>query len=351
MKLISIIVPCYNVAPYIDRCLTSLVGQTIGVENLEIILVNDASTDDTYEKLCQWEKSYEESVMVINCQENGKQGAARNIGMIYASGEYLGFVDADDWIEPDMYEKLYHAIKEYDADLSVCKYKRDRGEKEISMGRYGEDEYYRIDSVTDRRQLMYRGMGSGIVCKLYRKSLLLDNELYFPENIHYEDNYWSRVLVQYVRSIVYVKEYLYHYFVNMNSTTTSTDQCYHYLDRMNIEEMLLKKYIDEGWINEYFDDVEEHFIRLYYINTLHILFTRFQAIPATLIPQMQNRVKQLFPDYRNNPILSVPGYISDLSMILYDSLEYELTPQTIAALREKYLAFIRENHVFQGIIE
>ena len=70
MKKVSIIIPCYNAERYIDRCVLSLVNQTIGIDNLELIFVNDASTDHTYEKLCEWEVKYSESIMVINCDEN-----------------------------------------------------------------------------------------------------------------------------------------------------------------------------------------------------------------------------------------------------------------------------------------
>ena len=84
-KLISIIVPCYNVELYIDRCFASLAAQTIGLDKLEIILVDDCSTDHTWEKLTAIEASYPESVMIIHSDENGHLGRARNIGMEYAT--------------------------------------------------------------------------------------------------------------------------------------------------------------------------------------------------------------------------------------------------------------------------
>ena len=108
--LISIIVPCYNVEQYIDRCLDSIVKQTIGFNNLQVIVVNDASTDGTLEKLIQWEKQYPQNILIITYDVNIKQGGARNRGLQYADAEYIGFVDADDWIEPEMYEELYNAV-------------------------------------------------------------------------------------------------------------------------------------------------------------------------------------------------------------------------------------------------
>ena len=132
MSKISVIIPCYNAENVLDNCLESLTAQTIGIENLEIILVNDASTDGTYDRLCQWEQKYPDSIMVINCTENGRQGRARNIGLEYAGADYIGYMDIDDIAEPEMFEELYKFIsrlhygikfmpeKDFDELLSRC---------------------------------------------------------------------------------------------------------------------------------------------------------------------------------------------------------------------------------------
>lgn len=115
MAMVSIIVPCYQVEKYIRRCVDSIINQSIGFENIELILVDDASTDGTLEILRKYEKMYP-GIIVIECEKNGRQGTARNIGLQYATGKYIGFVDADDWIEPDMYEHMYLIAEEYSVD-------------------------------------------------------------------------------------------------------------------------------------------------------------------------------------------------------------------------------------------
>ena len=95
-RKISIIIPCYNAQQYLDRCLLSLVNQTIDLDKLEIICVNDASTDGTWDKLCSWESRYPENFLLVDCEKNGKLGRARNIGLSYATGDYIAFLDADD---------------------------------------------------------------------------------------------------------------------------------------------------------------------------------------------------------------------------------------------------------------
>ena len=105
--LLSIIIPCYNSELYLDRCIKSLLSQTLGSNHLEFIFVNDASTECTLPILHKSETMYPNLITVINSSTNLKQGGARNLGLQYASGDYVGFVDSDDWIEPDMYEQLY----------------------------------------------------------------------------------------------------------------------------------------------------------------------------------------------------------------------------------------------------
>ena len=117
MKKISVIIPCYNAQAYIPRCLHSIFSQTIGMETLEIILVNDASTDHTLDILLQFENKFPDSVIVVNLEQNIRQGGARNVGLSYASGEYVAFLDADDWWEEDKLKKQLEVLRRTGAAL------------------------------------------------------------------------------------------------------------------------------------------------------------------------------------------------------------------------------------------
>lgn len=120
MRKISVIIPCYNVAHYIDRCITSVIAQTIGMEQFEIICIDDASTDDTWSHLQRWETLFPNHVLLYRQEVNRRQGAARNIGLQCASGEWITFVDADDWLEPDYLEQLYAPTAQYACDVVCC---------------------------------------------------------------------------------------------------------------------------------------------------------------------------------------------------------------------------------------
>lgn len=115
---VSIIVPCYNVAPYLDKCMESLTLQTLG--DLEIICVNDGSGDDTPAILRAWAER-DGRIRVVD-RENGGLSAARNTGMALAGGEYIGFVDPDDYVEHSMYGRLLEKARRSDADVTACGY-------------------------------------------------------------------------------------------------------------------------------------------------------------------------------------------------------------------------------------
>src|SRR5690554_80942 len=117
-ELISIIVPVYNVEKYIDRCMKSIFSQSY--QNIEIILINDGSTDNSG-SLCDTYLNNNSKIKVIH-KTNGGVSSARNVGLELAEGEYIGFVDPDDWIEPSMYESMYNNIKKNNSEICICNY-------------------------------------------------------------------------------------------------------------------------------------------------------------------------------------------------------------------------------------
>ena len=131
--LISVIVPVYNVAEYLSRCVDSILAQSYG--NLQIILVNDGSSDDSG-RICEEYAKKDTRIQVIH-QKNGGLSSARNAGLDVSSGQYVGFVDSDDWIEPEMYEEML-ALMERNAAQLVCAGRYDvdgdTGKKTIGLG-------------------------------------------------------------------------------------------------------------------------------------------------------------------------------------------------------------------------
>lgn len=286
---ISIIIPCYNVEQYIDRCLESVVNQTIGLEHMEIILVNDASVDSSLFKLKLWEQQYPENIVLVTYDKNIRQGGARNIGLSYATGNFIGFVDSDDWIEPDMYEVLVNEMITGMYDVVRCQLIRDR-----DNGKEGE----------------FVPEWGGIVTGLYARTLIFEHDVYFPENISYEDNYWGDLLNCYVKSEYRISKPLYHYYVNAHSTVMERNQKTQ-LDRMKIETMLLDTYKERGFWNRNNERIFDDFLERYYLNTWFIIFTRFDDIPDVL-EEMRQTFSFYFPNYKERVDGKIFTYRSSL---------------------------------------
>ena len=194
MKQLSIIIPCYNVENYIQRCIDSLTAQTLDHAEIELIFVNDASTDDTLSILLENEKQHDEWMLVINCEEHIGVSAARNLGMQYATGKYIGFVDSDDFVSPDMYERLINGIESSGADFAVSDFFKVTNEKEAkdhdSIVR--EESFVDLSCLNERKALLGDGRWNTSVCnKVYRKAFLDENNISFPVGVRYEDTYFS----------------------------------------------------------------------------------------------------------------------------------------------------------------
>ncbi len=305
---ISIIIPCYNVENYIDRCMRSVVNQTIGLERLQIIAINDASTDNTLSKLIKWKERFQKEITVISYDENLRQGGARNIGMQCADGEYLGFVDSDDWIEPDMYERLYEKAKEKKYDIIRGKFIREHfvGEKDITNAKQEDVSYEFMTKdgwyVYDTPNVGCNGEIGGIWSAIYRKELILENKVWGPENRAYEENYWGSIVNLYTKNTDIVDRIIYHYFINECSTVTEKNAL-HQLDRLNIEVLKVEEYKRRGAFDALYINLEFEFIKLFYLNTLYIIFTRFDFIPD-IYGFMKYKIYLYFPDFLENPRIS-----------------------------------------------
>lgn len=303
MKRLSVIIPCYNAVSYLPRLMDSLLRQTLDIGEMEIICVNDASTDETYQELLGYEKRCPESLMVINLPQNGRQGAARNIGLSYASGVYVGFVDADDYIEPDMFEKLLKQAEKYDLDMAgglVCHH--ENGKETVMPNHLRTDGPVRVESPQDRMELILHGNCGGIVSKIYKKALLEMHQLYFPEGTYYEDNYWLPLVCLYVDSYLIMDEVVYHYIDHPSSTTNQRNE-QAMSDRLNMEVQKLHAYVQRGFFKQYYPGIEALFCRSYYVDTLLSIFTLFGEVPMHFYEEMKTELTALFPRCMENTML------------------------------------------------
>ena len=335
---ISIIIPCYNAEQYIDRCLASVVNQSIGLDKLEIICVNDASTDGTWEKLCFWERQYQNEILLVDCEENGKLGKARNIGLAHASGKYVAFLDADDWMELDSYERLYHLGQEYQCEIVQFQFVRDPGTQDIwnAQSRRDKRDFY-LD-LTDRKEhkkfMVTAIMDNGCTNKLFTRQFIEQNQLSFPEGCAYEDIYWGVLAQLYAKHVYFFNEKLYHYYINPDSSVLKMDEPYH-MDIFHTTMLMWEECRNRGALECYPREMELNFLVFYYLGGLKALALRFTELKYLEYQEMCKMVRKTVPEYKSNPYLTqVLDPMQQLQIALIDqNISKEEFAQVVSLLR------------------
>lgn len=292
---ISVIVAIYNVEAYLNRCIDSLVNQTL--ESIEIILVNDCSPDNSANIAQEYMKKYPDKIRVINTHENLKQGGARNLGIRVAKGEYIAFVDADDWVDETMYEKLYLKARDTKSDIVVCDYYKTT-EKSILSKEYSvkRDLIGELDIDKKRELILTPGP---IWSKIVKRDLYIKYELFFPEKLFYEDNPFASILPIYANKMEYVEEALYYWRIHDISTSHKKDS-YHHFDRLKTAKILLEEFENRGVYNIYKEEVEFRFVELYYTNTIHTCLVNFKNPELEYMYKIREYINYNFSNYRKN---------------------------------------------------
>lgn len=320
MKKISVIIPCYNVSLFIDRCMESLEKQTIGIENLEIILVNDASKDATLGKLLLWEMKYPESIMVIPLQENVRQGAARNIAIDYSHGDYLAFLDADDWIVPSALMRVYNAAAESGAEIvqylsSMVSTGPENDTRSIESG--AGDVFIKFNSNEDRINF-FKSNGSERACwdKLFLRSFIMQNHLRFAEGVLDEEYLFTTHACLLAKKYYAVNEYLHRYFQNAISTLHNlAKDPVHRDDHARVWYALYSALRDEGVLDRQYKLIEWLFVEKYFIDSIKMSIHKGFEYDVGTINEMQKTVHSLFPDFWKNELLVRPDTREYLALI------------------------------------
>ena len=215
---VSIIVPAYNTEKYIEKCLISLTSQTI--KDIEIIVINDGSCDNTGNIISSFAKN-DSRIKIIN-QNNLKQSYARNKGMEIAKGEYIGFVDSDDWIDTDYYEKLYNGAKKYDADIALASYMRIGNGKTKKRLHIEEEGFYTV--LQDKFDACDLAKNPCPTNKIYRRKFLTNHNITWPVGHYFEDKIFVTQSVYYANGVVSVPDINYYYYRNPNSTVNNKNK-------------------------------------------------------------------------------------------------------------------------------
>lgn len=269
MTKLSVIIPIYNVEKYLNECLDSISKQTL--KDIEIICIDDGSTDNSPNILKEYLKK-DKRIRIIT-QKNKGQSAARNLGIKESHGEYIAFVDSDDFIEPDMLEKLYAKAKDNNLDMAMCKIATyDNQTKEIKDNVW----YYMLGVFRDfEKEIFSHKDTKEFTCniavtpynKIYKTSLLKDNDILFPEGVIFEDEKFFYDTYLRAKRVSIVDEFLYYYRVNRKGSTVDITKENDYTDIIEISQQIRETFRQTNNYEDYKNLLNNRLI--------HMQLTRF----------------------------------------------------------------------------
>ncbi len=304
---VSVIVPVYNVEEYLPKCLDSVINNTLS--DIEIIIVNDGSTDNSSKIIAKYQKK-DKRIKVIN-QENCGLGSARNKGLEKAMGEYIAFIDSDDWIEKDMLEFMYNHAFEKKSDIVICSYKNIYNHKEeVNI----IPDQIINDTIAGKNSRIFNIFSAW--CKIYKRDFLNKSKVKFVEDkVWYEDFSFSVKLLSMTTKIDIINKPLYNYVIRNNSIMNN------FKIMKNLDLLLV------------FDDVKSFFehkhcyqdfaYELEYLAIDNILISGITRIirangeqknKKEVISKFLTYLDENFPNYRSNPYLN---YLSRNRKIIY----------------------------------
>lgn len=305
-KIFSIIVPCHDSVHYLYSCYESLVMQTIGMEKLDIIFVDDASADATFFLLCEMEKHFPDSITVIRLDENLRQGGARNAALPYVRGEYISFLDSDDRVDAAMYEKLEKVIDAYHPD--IIKISHDIvTENGICMKEIRQDisGLFRVEKEEERRAaLMHELLDYGCWNKIYRSDLVRRTASSFAEHVVYEEPKFTYPLYFFMDSFYLLDEVLYHYTFNRQGTMQKEmrmqGKVYDHAEVQRQTCEFLKERLSSDVWNTYRKEIEAYFVKSYFCETVMFAHQAGYEIDADRLEEMAAWIRSEFPLYKEN---------------------------------------------------
>ncbi|MBO4295027.1 MAG: glycosyltransferase [Alphaproteobacteria bacterium] len=266
MPQISFIIPIYNVASYLSKCLDSVLAQTLS--DIEVICINDGSKDNS-EKILQNYAAKDKRIKVIN-QRNQGISAARNAGLKMVQSDYVMFVDSDDYIAPDMAEKLYKIMIAEKPDVVICSAEcvnllpADTSAEVVEWQAWLQpwfDEYAKPTGVYDVPKTIKNEFISVVWNKLYKTSTIKEYKIKFPSELIEEDEYWLWAYMLHCRKYAFVNERLYFYIQRSGSIMTTRNSREHVLDILEVERRiyeLVQKYAD---ISDYREILADWYIK------------------------------------------------------------------------------------------
>ena len=285
---ISVIVPVYGVEAYLEKCLDTLVNQTL--KDIEIIVINDSSPDDSQKIIDRYAKKYKN--IKAFTKPNGGLSDTRNFGIKKATGEYIAFLDSDDYVKEDMYEKMYKKAKDGNFDIVVCDLNIVYENSDVVKRAYSN-----IDNDTTNIKEAMLKIYPAAWNKIFKRKLFND-QITFKKGVWFEDVEFIYKILPYIKNIGVIHEPFNQYLQRKGSITKSVDpRIYHYIDNWN---GLIDYYKENNLYDEYKKEFEYCYVRYLYATFIKQA-TQFPKEEYLLaVDKAIKNVKEHFPKYRKN---------------------------------------------------
>lgn len=291
---VSVIVPVYNTEKYLRKCLDSLVNQTL--YEVEIVVVNDGSTDGSEVILEEYEKKYSDKFKLMH-KGNGGQASARNLALRLCTGEYIGFLDSDDFVNLDMFEKMYNAASTQNADYVACGYKDITYEEDAEIVL---KEYVASKVANTTRDLFVGALVSPFL-HLYKREVFEESGVVFPEGYIYEDTAFYLNLIPYIKSVVTLEESLA-VRVRHSNSTMSTFKKERVRHIMPVIQYALDFYKEKGHYDTYRNELEYFCVKVLLCSSLErVCRLHKRSDSMDLAKETLQFISQNFGEYRKNP--------------------------------------------------
>lgn len=314
MIKVSIIIPVHNTSMYLQRCFDSCIFQTL--DEIEIIAIDDASTDNSPDIIKEYEEKYPKKFRGIYLTENLRQGGARNVGIRASQGEYLAFVDSDDFIKADMCRALYETAQGAElAGGDYCVFGEDGAQTDKKLPYEDKD----VGLMDEEKRLYFMNNCGLFWTRIYKRSFIIDNEIFFPEKLFFEDAWFNFVTGLYAKSIRKTSGYFYCYYQSPNSTTRNKKDKRKF-ERLTVTDRIFDDCVERGLYREHKNCIDSKFIGMTSSNILFTCFADYEESELGRLYDIKESVKKRLPDYKKTlaykkQLKGEGKYYFDLTMI------------------------------------
>ena len=312
MPKVSVVVPVYNVDKYLERCLDSLVYQTF--EDIEIVIVNDGSTDKSAEIIKKYVQSYPNKVFAFE-KENGGLSDARNFGIKKCHGDYIGFVDSDDYVSLDMFKKLHEKAISKDFDITVCDVRLVWKNKSKEISSKVINDIFDKDDIKKQMIDIYPTAWN----KLYKRNLF--DSVLFKKGVWYEDVEFLYRLFPYINSIGTIHIPLINYAQRKGAISKTFDKrVFNYIDNWN---GIIEYYKENNFFDEYYFELEYCYVRYLYMTFVKAASNFDKKSYREACKCAKDNVLKNFPHYKKNKyIKGLSGFYLKHFNLLTQSIVY-----------------------------